>query len=97
MVRSMARKFFYICTEMFLLALSFYFGASTAAAQFGVGGGSMAIYRWSCLCGRCQRDCERRQCEQADPRTGVPHVSSEWKCGSYGPRRDDGAVESSDR
>jgi hypothetical protein len=29
----MARKFFYICAGMFLLALSYHFGASTAVAQ----------------------------------------------------------------
>ena len=29
----MARKFFYVCAGMFLLALSYHFGASTATAQ----------------------------------------------------------------
>ena len=31
----MARKFFFVCAGMFLLALSYYFGASTATAQQG--------------------------------------------------------------
>ena len=31
----MARKFFYVCAGMFLLALSYHFGASTATAQAG--------------------------------------------------------------
>jgi hypothetical protein len=31
----MARKFFYICAGMFLLALSYHLGASTANAQLG--------------------------------------------------------------
>lgn len=29
----MARKFFFVCAGMFLLALSYHFGASTATAQ----------------------------------------------------------------
>jgi hypothetical protein len=31
----MARKFFYVCAGMLMLALSYYFGASTAGAQSG--------------------------------------------------------------
>lgn len=31
----MARKFFYVCAGMLMLALSFYFGAQSAAAQAG--------------------------------------------------------------
>ena len=31
----MARKFFYVCAGMFLLALAYHLGAGTAAAQFG--------------------------------------------------------------
>jgi len=33
----MARKFFHVCVGMFLLALSYHLGASTASAQFGQG------------------------------------------------------------
>ena len=31
----MAKKFFYVCAGIFLLALSYHFGASTAHAQYG--------------------------------------------------------------
>ena len=33
----MARKFFYVCAGMLMLALSFHLGANTAAAQLGNG------------------------------------------------------------